>query len=182
MKETLEALKATIEKALKVDMDELSRKREFTYARAIFCKIAREVPIGGKTVTYSEIGRVINKNHATVLHLEKNTFHYAVQGSDYLFIYRAIKEVYSNVVNEGVDDLPSLIESSISEIDMLRSQNERLKKQVMIQGIIEERVSNLLSTLDDRDLEGVIKKIETMVKATKKVRERFADCAVFNYE
>jgi hypothetical protein len=182
MRETLEALKATIEKALKVDIDKVSRKREFTYARAIFCKIAREVPINGKTATYSEIGRIINKNHATVLHLEKNTFHYAVQGSDYLFIYRAIREVYSNVVNEGADDLSSLIDSSISEIDLLKKQNEKLKKQIMIQGVIEERVSNLLSTLDDRDLEVVINKIEVMVKAAKNVRERFNECAVFHYE
>lgn len=182
MKETLEALKATIEKALRVDIGKVSRKREFTYARAIFCKIAREVPINGRVAPYSEIGRIINKTHATVLHLEKNTFHYAVQGSDYLFIYRTIKEVYSNVLNEGADDLSSLIDSSISEIDLLKSQNEKLKKQVMIQGIMEERVSSLLSTLDKRDLEAVINKIEVMVKAAKNVRERFNECAVLHYE
>lgn len=181
MRETLEALKATIEKSLKVDMDELSRKREFTYARAIFCKIAREVPINHKVPTYSEIGNIINKNHATVLHLEKNTFYYAIQDPNYNSFYRTVKEIYFNVVSEEGVDFSALIEGSLSEIDILKAQNEQLKKQVMVQGMIDERVSRQLATLDERDLEVVVQKIETMVRATKKVRERFSECAVFNY-
>jgi len=182
MRETLEALKATIENALKVDMDELSRKREFTYARAIFCKIAREVPINGKVVTYNEIGGIIKKNHATVLHLERKTFHYAIQDSNYNSFYRIVKEIYANVVNEeGVDFSESLMES-LSEIDILKAQNEQLKKQIMVQGVIEERVSSQLSTLDDRDVEVVIQKIETIVKAVKKVRQQFDQSTVFHYE
>lgn len=182
MRETLEALKATIEKSLKVDMDNLSRKREFTYARALFCKIAREVPINHKVPTYSEIGSIINKNHATVLHLEKNTFHYAIQDPSYNSFYRTVKEIYFNVVSEEGVDFSALIEDSLSEIDILKAQNEQLKKQLMVQGIIDERVSSQLSSLDERDLEVVIQKIETIVKAVRKVRQQFNDCTVFHYE
>lgn len=182
MKETLEALKATIENALNVDMNKLSRKREFTYARAIFCKIAREVPINGKVATYNQIGSIIKKNHATVLHLERKTFYYAIQDSNYNSFYRTVKDIYAGVVNEeGVDFHESVMES-LSEIDILKAQNEQLKKQIMIQGVVEERVSNQLATLDKKDVEVVIQKIETIVKAVKKVRQQFGEATVFHYE
>jgi ribosomal protein L12E/L44/L45/RPP1/RPP2 len=51
-----------------------------------------------------------------------------------------------------------------------------------MQSVIDSRISVLLSTLDERDVEPVIEKIGTIVKAMKNVRQQFEDCTVFHYE
>jgi hypothetical protein len=182
MKETLEALKATIEKVLGVDINTLSRKQEFTYARAIFCRIAREISVGNQTPTYNEIGKIIKKNHATVLHLNNKTFFYAMQDPHYASIYNVIKSVFMKLESDSPVSLIDEVEQSLSEVELLKMENEELKKKIVMQSVIDSRISVLLSTLDERDVEPVIEKIGTIVKAMKNVRQQFEDCTVFHYE
>ena len=182
MKETLEALKATIEKVLGVDINTLSRKQEFTYARAIFCRIARETKVNGQVPTYTQIGKMINKNHATVLNLNNKTFYYAMQDPHYASIYNIIKDVFMKLDENDSTDLIDKVESSLSEVEVLKMENEELKKKIVMQNVVDSRISAMLSTLDKRDLEPVIEKIGTIVKAMNNVRQQFEECTVFHYE
>lgn len=182
MKETLEALKATIEKALGVDINTLSRKQEFTYARAIFCRIARETKINGQVPTYNQIGGIVNKNHATVLHLNNKTFYYAMQDPHYASIYSIIKDVFANLDYNDSTDLINRVENSLSEVEILKMENEELKKKIVMQSVIDSRISAMLSTLDKRDIEPVIEKIGTIVKAMRNIRNQFEECTVFHYD
>lgn len=182
MKETLEALKATIEKVLSVDINTLSRKQEFTYARAIFCRIARETNVNGQVPTYTQIGKIVNKNHATVLHLNNKTFFYAMQDPHYASIYNVIKSVFTRLESNSSVNLIDEVEQSLSEVELLKIENEELKKKIVMQSVIDSRISAMLSTLDKRDVEPVIEKIGTIVKAMRNVRHQFEECTVFHYD
>jgi len=60
----IQDLLLTASKYFKVDIHTKSRKQEHIEARAIVYSIMREC----LNMTYKEIGKVFNKNHATILH------------------------------------------------------------------------------------------------------------------
>lgn len=59
--------KYIINKRFDLDLDKKTRKREYINARSFYCRFMRE-----RGYTSTAIGRTINKDHATVLHLNKN--------------------------------------------------------------------------------------------------------------
>jgi hypothetical protein len=67
-----------------------NREITSTYAKIIFCKIIYEKKIHNIYYSLCEIGNLINRNHATVLHYKKNYFNnkYALE----------FNEVFSNFI------------------------------------------------------------------------------------
>ena len=66
----LKHLTETIKKELDIDLTvENSRKRHVVDARRIYCDLAKEFGY----YTFDDIGKHINKNHATVIHLTKTS-------------------------------------------------------------------------------------------------------------
>ena len=64
----LNIIKQTIEELYGLNLEEKCRKAKYIEARAFFIKITKDTL---KNLTYQEIGNIINKNHATVIHSKK---------------------------------------------------------------------------------------------------------------
>lgn len=60
----LDDIKYLVEREIGVDLSIQSRRRHLVYARFIFFKLARD----NTRYSLSDIGRLINKDHASVLH------------------------------------------------------------------------------------------------------------------
>lgn len=86
---TIEEVKETIQQVLNVeDISNRSRRRELSDARHIYGFICYYQRLG----TYAEIGKAINRDHATILHSFKTT-------RDYLQLkgHTAFREKYNKV-------------------------------------------------------------------------------------
>lgn len=72
----LDFIKKTVEQLAKVDDISInSRKREVSSYRFIFCQLCREFSANIQNYSLASVGRVINRNHATVLHAHKKFEH-----------------------------------------------------------------------------------------------------------
>ena len=74
MKDRLTTLKRIIEKEVGFRIDTKNRKRQVTYARAVFCKIARDLNGSDRSITLRSIGDLIDRDHVSVLHNIKVIF------------------------------------------------------------------------------------------------------------
>jgi len=83
MKSKLEMLVGLIENETGFDIKKRDRKREVTYARALYCKLAREIIEDGERYSYSKIGRFIKRDHASVMHNSNVIFPFAMKEDDY---------------------------------------------------------------------------------------------------
>lgn len=68
----------------KVDVSKKTRRREFVYARSLYFKLIRE----HTSMSFSEMGRNMKVDHATVIHSISNTFPTAFRYG------KAIREAY----------------------------------------------------------------------------------------
>jgi len=107
-------IKNIIENELNISLDENTRKRENVYARALYCKISKD-----KTnSTLKEIGRLINKDHATVMHAINNVFEQIELCEPRLY------QIYQELVDS--DKLKAIEEKYIDLVE----ENEQLKEKV----------------------------------------------------
>ena len=60
----LHRIRKIVEDKTELELTHKSRTTDYVYARAMFYKVCREYSLG----TFETIGKVVNKNHATVLH------------------------------------------------------------------------------------------------------------------
>ena len=167
MKNRLTSLKNAIEKEFGNRIDTPLRKREYTYARAVYCKIAREMSNGA--ITHSEIGKSINRDHATVMHNIKVVFPFAVREKFFKDLYDALSLIYQPEQINPTDELKS------SETDtMLRNrviklirQNKELKYKIQTVEKGNELFEPLFRDLSYDELNEVYDKMKIMVKAIK---------------
>ena len=112
---TLEYIKNNVEEFFSVDLLCKSNKREFLYPRVIFSYIARTYT----KKSYEEIGRFINKNHASILNNVKTSIYYIdYKGSIY-------QKFLDNWHEENKRP-----ETQEEELIRLRSENEILKEEI----------------------------------------------------
>lgn len=146
MKSKLETLARLIEKETKFNIRKRDKKREVTYARALYCKLAREIREDGERYTYSKIGRVIKRDHATVLHNINVIFPFAIKEYKYKYLYDCmqvlINEDYSDDDLEErkntIKDLQDAIKVRDEKIIELKRDNIRFN--VLVDGLsLEER-------------------------------------------
>ena len=117
------------------EINTLSRKTKFIYARAILYSLMRNHLF----MTYQAIGRVFDKNHATIIHATK----------ELPFMLKYDKELdrkYQKIVAEWLGDdveeaqTPELVRKNLeNEINFLNLEILRLKKQVQSQKSIIEQ-------------------------------------------
>ena len=122
------------------------RKREVTYARALYCKLAREIMEEGERYSYSKIGKVIGKDHASVMHNINTIFPFAMKEGNYKFLYNCIKVLINENYNE--DDLEEQkntikdLQEGIANRDkkIIELKRENLRFNVLVDGLtLEER-------------------------------------------
>lgn len=158
MKDKLRQLKKQIEVAVENRIDTPCRKRHLTYARAVFCKIARE----SMGMTLSDVGKAINRDHATVMHNIKVVFPFAVKETRFQDIYDALKDEYKpkKVVKKDSG------QDTINLISKLRSENTYMRRMLNNR----DRFGNLFDNLRVDEVDEVYNKLEIFVKATVKNR------------
>lgn len=123
-----------------------NKKREVTYARALYCKLARDIREEGDRYSYKKIGNVISKDHATVLHNINVIFPFAIKEYKYKYLYDCIRvlinEDYSDSDLEErkntIKDLQDAIKVRDEKIIQLKRDN--LRFNVLADGLtLEER-------------------------------------------
>jgi hypothetical protein len=146
-----------------------NKKREVTYARALYCKLAREIMEEGERYSYNKIGKVIGKDHATVLHNVNTIFPFAMQEYKYKYLYNCIKVLIDEDYNDNdledrkntIKDLQDAIKVRDEKIIQLKRDN--LRFNVLVDGL----------TLEERNQ--LYEKIELTAKVIKAQRGAYAE-------
>ena len=104
----LSQIRELVESEFKIDISQVTRIREVVYVRNLYYKLARDYTSFG----YSDIGKEINKNHATVIHGVK-TMEEVVLIHDSKFIKAYSKISRKDLINKGYQMTPRNILSLI---------------------------------------------------------------------
>ena len=120
----LETIKDYIEANIRVSLKKKTRARDMCYARAVYYKLAKRYTVQ----SLSSIGKLVGRDHATVLHGLK-LFDEAIMYSEPLKI---VYDSFSiNVENKNLEDA----DSNMLDIKNLAEQNKRLKRKVFKQNL-----------------------------------------------
>ena len=128
MTSRLLSLKKIIENEVGHKLHTSCRKRQHTYARAIYYKVAREMG-GPRPYSLTEIGDVINRDHATVRHGLLVAFPFAMKEHPYRILYLTMKAMF---VDENGGDEESYDDASTlrDRVFDLEKQNASLKQKL----------------------------------------------------
>ena len=146
------------------------RRREVTYARALYCKLAREIIQDEERYSYSKIGKAIGKDHATILHNVNVIFPFAMKEDSFNFLYHCIKILIKNdnfnkddfeERKDTIKDLQKGIATRDKEIVQLKRDNLRFNS--LVDGL----------TLEERN--DLYEKISLTVKVIKAHRGAYAE-------
>ena len=163
----LETIKDYIEANIKVSLKKKTRARDMCYARAVYYKLAKRYTVQ----SLSSIGKLVGRDHATVLHGLK-LFDEAVMYSEPLKI---VYDSFSiNVENKNLEDA----DSNMLDIKNLAEQNKRLKRKVFKQNLeidilkkqkIEptnktEKFIDLINSVDEDKLDMLYTRLDAIVK------------------
>lgn len=163
----LETIKDYIEANIKVSLKKKTRARDMCYARAVYYKLAKRYTVQ----SLSSIGKLVGRDHATVLHGLK-LFDEAVMYSEPLKI---VYDSFSiNVENKNLEDA----DSNMLDIKNLAEQNKRLKRKVFKQNLeidilkkqkIEptnktEEFIGLINSVDEDKLDMLYTRLDAIVK------------------
>ena len=85
----MEELKTIVNNVFSTDLDSESRQREIIDARKVYSKILRDIGY-----TYQYIGDSIKKDHATIIHYNKNIDYLLVYDKDFREKYKACKDAF----------------------------------------------------------------------------------------
>ena len=167
MKDRLRNLKKEIEKEFGDRIDTPLRKRHYTYARAVYCMVAREMSNGA--ITYEEIGKSINRDHATVMHNIKVVFPFAVREKSFKDLYDALSLMYQPEEESPLGDMkPSDTDGILRKrVVRLIRQNRELKSQISMLEQGRDMFDDLYKDLKYDELLEVYDKMSIMVKLIK---------------
>lgn len=167
MKDRLRSLKSAIEKEFGHPIDTPLRKRHFTYARAIYCKVAREMSNGA--ITHEQIGSLINRDHATVMHNVKVVFPFAIREKWFKDLYDALSLIYQPEQENPLEMLKSSDNEGQLRIRVIKliRQNKELKQKLKIVEEGRDMFDPLFEGLSYDELNEVYDKMKIMVKAIK---------------
>lgn len=157
MSHKLEVIKKLIDKEVGYDIGGKLRKREAVYARAVYFKIGREVY---PKMSFAELGKSLNRDHATVLHALKKVMPHALEHERFNLLAESLRYSLS-----PRSDKKSVAEY-IVENNSLYQQNVELthKLATMIQ---ENRFLRLVEQLDDAEKDEVYYKLDIFVRSIK---------------
>ena len=118
----LKTIKETIEELYGLSLDEKTRKRPNVEARGFFVKIAKD----SLNVTYDQIGKFINKDHATAIHSKKTIENLLTYDSKIQLVYQTLLDSLNlepiDLENFTVFELKRLVKNLIRENKLLKLQ------------------------------------------------------------
>lgn len=164
MKSRLISVKRIVEKEVGHSIDTKSRKRSHTYARAVYCQVAREMG-GKKPHSLSDIGEVIKRDHATVLHSLRVVFPFAMQETSFKLLYWTLRAIFVDNVSEeeGFDEVRSLGDKVIN----LEKENVSLKQKLDLLKFGTNKFDKLVEGLSKDEIDEVYEKMNIFVKAIR---------------
>lgn len=113
-------IKLLINDELGVDIDDTSRKRSVVEARALYYTILKNTT----NLTLSKIGKLVNKDHATVLHGIKNL-------QDWMNQNQYLKNAYDSILDRIDKDFKVHTGKDLKRrYADLKFQNFQLKRQI----------------------------------------------------
>jgi len=163
----LETIKDYIEANIRVSLKKKTRARDMCYARAVYYKLAKRYTVQ----SLSSIGKLVGRDHATVLHGLK-LFDEAIMYSEPLKI---VYDSFSiNVENKNLEDA----DSNMLDIKNLAEQNKRLKRKVFKQNLEidilkkqkiqptnkTEEFIDLINSVDENKLDMLYTRLDAIVK------------------
>ena len=164
MKDRLITLKRIIEKEVGFRIDTKGRKRQVTYARAVFCKIARDLNDSDRSITYKRIGDLIDRDHVSVLHNIKVIFPFSQQEKEYRLLYEAVSAMFIfDEKKENFDERKEIAERLIE----LEKENQALKHKLLLIAREGSRFDKMTDGLASEELEEIYEKLDIMVRAIR---------------
>lgn len=122
-------LKRIIRKETNIDLENkdvlICRDRDFVEARAMYYNLLRQYT----NMTYTKIGKTVNKNHASVLHACNSFEYWLKQDEGLLNVYTKIKEQFRKYLGYEKADkkLEYNLEILLENYLELKRQYEQLK-------------------------------------------------------
>lgn len=169
MRNKLVSIKRIIEDEIGERIDTKNRRRDLTYARAVYCRVGRDM-----NMSLSAIGKVINRDHATVLHTLRNVYPFAQKEVYYNNLYESISEVMMLEQAENVRKTDeenkrefSLVKRLSNKVIELQKKNDSLKHQLLVLTKNERNFTQLFEGLREEDVEEVYNKMSIFVKVIK---------------
>lgn len=167
MNRRLEMLRKEVEKRVGHRIDTPMQKRHYTYARAVYCKVAREM--SNNTITHREIGESMNRDHATVLHNIKVIFPFAMREATFKELYNDLSMMFQPEQESPLYDLQEcktedLLKERINKL-IEYSKDLRTKLRLMESG--DDMFTPLYEGLSDDELQEIYDKMQIMVKAIR---------------
>jgi len=147
----IEKFKKIIEFETGVNVEIVSRKRNFVEARAIYYKLLRDI----SNMTLQAIGDTVNKDHATILHSLKGV-------DDWMRYDTKLFEKYKNILyaidNIGDSDMNSLRYDNMMLSLKIEELEERINK------LSSNRFYTLIDKIPNHEEELVYDRISAIVK------------------
>lgn len=158
-------LKNIINSVYELDLMEKCRRTEYTDARLTFMSIMYDEGYG-----YSDIGRMLNKNHATIIHCLKSSDWMLKNEKSFISKYHIVKEVYNSsdklLEHKSNLQLKNLVILANNQIKMLNLDNACLKDECKAFREREGRFSSLFKLIDERtkekDIPVIYRKLNTI--------------------
>ena len=165
MKNKLVSIKKIIEKEVGFRIDTRNKKREVTYARAVYCAVARGLDNGGRPMSLEPIGSVINRNYATVLHNVRVVFPFAMEDRSFRLLYDTLKDMFNDP--KGVVTDEQKIRNTYEKIVELEKENEALKHKLFLIRKEGSKFDNMVDGLNKEELDEVYERLGLMVRSIK---------------
>lgn len=165
MKNKLQSIKKVIEGEIGHRIDTPNRKREITYARAVFCAVARGIDDKGRAVSLDSIGKVINRDHATVRHNINVIFPFAIQDNSFKLLYETLRDVY-NSPNEVSSD-SSKLKNAYDKMVELHKENQALRYKLALVDKNNSAFDKITEGLSKEEMEEIYERLGLMVRSIK---------------
>jgi hypothetical protein len=128
----IDEIKIMVEEKLKVNFNKNSRKRHYVYSRAVFFMILDRYC----SVSTSEMGRAVNRDHATVIHYRKNVYHHARSEHTYINAFKQICRIVEKKLKK------THVADMMHQIRSLEVESERLKRLEVLVPMLSEHLND----------------------------------------
>lgn len=166
MKNKLVSIKRIIENEIGERIDTKNRRRYLTYARAVYCKAGRDLGL-----SFSTIGQLINRDHATVMHSVKVIFPFSQEDSYYRNLHEVISSVVEAALNKeeerDINDDVDRVKRMAMKIERLQRERDALEHQLLLLKSSSARFTDLFEDLKEEEIEEVYNKLNIFVKVIK---------------
>ena len=154
-----------INNELNIDITKKKKTNEYVFARTVYYKLCRELT----NAPLEEIGRQVNKDHCSVLHNLKN-FDHIIKIPKFNKLYQTFKEYpiqkdrleYTQVINLNDQLRLELIDLKQKHRKLLEDTEQKKKLEA-------NKMEELLTGLDEQQLESVHIRLDAMIKMIKSI-------------